>query len=274
MENNIKTFSLFVRDDEKSIETANYIRQLNLKSPKPLQEKENGDLIIAIGGDGTFLKAVTSTGFKKEKIYTGVHTGTLGFLQHLSENDIYTLIQHLSSEKELKTRKVLIPFISIQFSNGKSKNLKALNEIVICGKNYTKIDFDEYINDEFFQKISGNGIIISSSTGDTAYSMSAGGAIDFSGHYQLICTLLTPIRNAKYGSFIPNTIVCPKISIFTNKLKNIQIIIDGVSQEISSEQIKCIEVSMLNGDSYINKLEIKKYSKVQVIREKILGYDN
>lgn len=271
MKNNVKTFTLFVRDDEKSEKIAEYIRQLATSSHIPLEETENGDLVIAIGGDGTFLKAVNSTGFGKDKVYAGIHTGTLGFLQNLSENDIYTIIQYLSYEEEINTRKVLIPSIFVTLTTGEVLNFKAFNEILICGDKYTKIEFCEYIDGELLQEVSGNGIIVSSSTGDTAYSMSAGGAIDFSGYSQLVCTLLTPIKNEAYGDFIMNSIICPEVCIVPKKSKNIQIIIDGTPKEISSEQIKSIEVSMLNGES-INKLELKKYSKVEVIREKILGY--
>lgn len=273
MENNIKTFSLFVKpDDVKSQEVANSIRKHNSNLPHPLTETENGDLIIAIGGDGTFLHAVNQTNFSKNKLYAGIHTGTLGFLQSLSEQEAYSLFEYLNCEAEIVTRKVLIPIISIKLVDGTVLEAKAFNELLICGKNYTKIQFSEYVNDEFLQNVSGNGIIVSSSTGDTARSRNAGGAIDFSNHFQLICTLLTPIKSTVDGNFIFNSIICSKITIVPKTSKNIQIIIDGVPKNVSSELIKSIEVSMLNGDSYINKFELRPYSKVGVIREKILGY--
>lgn len=272
MENHIKTFSLFVRPDEKSQGIANSIRDHNSCSLHPLTESENGDLIIAIGGDGTFLHAVTQTNFSKDKLYVGIHTGTLGFLQNLSENDVCALFKCLSNETEIKARRVLIPSISVSLVDDTVLEFKTFNEILICGKDYTKIQFSEYVNDEFLQDISGNGIIVSSSTGDTAYSKSAGGAIDFSNHFQLVCTLLTPIENAANNRFISNSIICSKITIVPKASKNIQIIIDGIPRQISSELIKSIEVSMLNGNSYINKFELRPYSKVQVMREKILGY--
>ncbi len=272
MKNKVKTFTLFIRDDEKSEKIAEYIRQLAANSHIPLEETKNGDLIIAIGGDGTFLNAVNSTGFGKNKVYAGIHTGTLGFLQNLSENDIYTVIQYLSYEKEINTRKILIPNITVTLTTDEVLHFKAFNEILVCGDKYTKIEFSEYIGGELLQEVSGNGIIVSSSTGDTAYSMSAGGAIDFSGHSQLVCTLLTPIKNAAYEDFIVNPIVCPEVTIVSKKSRNLQVIIDGITMKISSEQIKSIEVSMLDSESYINKLELKKYSKVEIIREKILGY--
>lgn len=274
MKNNIKTFSLFVKpDDVKSQAVANSIRRRNSCFLHPLTETENGDLIIAIGGDGTFLHAVNQTNFSKTKLYAGIHTGTLGFLQNLSENDAYALLEDLSYETEIKTRRILIPIISVSLVDGRVLEFQTFNEILICGKDYSKIQFSEYVNDEFLQNVSGNGIIISSSTGDTARSRNAGGAIDFSNHFQLICTLLTPIRSTVDGNFIFNSIICPKITIVPKSSKNTQIIIDGIPKQISSELIKSVEVSMLNGDSYINKFELRPYSKVQVIREKLLGYE-
>ena len=54
------------------------------------------------------------------------------------------------------------------------------------------------------QNVSGSGIVISTSTGDTALSMSAGGAIDFSKNIHLVCTLDKPIKNIAFGNFIAN----------------------------------------------------------------------
>ena len=67
MKNNIKTFKLFVRPDAKSNEIANKIRKLNEQTTNPLIESDEADLIIAIGGDGTFIEAVTSTNFSKAR---------------------------------------------------------------------------------------------------------------------------------------------------------------------------------------------------------------
>ena len=81
MKNLIKSFTLVVRPDDKSRQIAESIREINSSLGSPLVESDDGDLVIAIGGDGTFIDAVTKMNFSKEKIFTGVHTGTLGFLQ-------------------------------------------------------------------------------------------------------------------------------------------------------------------------------------------------
>ncbi len=272
MKNNIKTFSLFVREDDKSQQIADHIRKLNGLSETPLMETDKGDLIIAIGGDGTFIDAVTKTDFSKERIYAGIHTGTLGFLQNLATNELFALIKYLSYEKELPTRKVFVPEIAVTFDNGSTKVFNSLNEVLICGKNYSKISFAEYINDTLLQNVTGNGIIIANSTGDTAYSMNAGGAIDFSEHFQLVCTLETPIRNASYERFLTNSVICPKVKVVPIAYREtLQIIIDGNTKPIDTSRISSITVS-INSSNYINKFELDTYSKVSTVRNKILGY--
>ena len=114
MTNNIRSFRLFVRPDERSKRIANDIRELNSRISHPLLESEDGDLIIAIGGDGTFIDAVINTDFSKDKIYTGIHTGTLGFMQDLSANDILSLIQYVNHETEIRTRKVYVSAIKVR----------------------------------------------------------------------------------------------------------------------------------------------------------------
>lgn len=273
MKNNIKTFTLFVLPDEKSLQIANQIRHLNKCSKRPLEETDNGDLIIAIGGDGTFLDSVTSTNFNKEKVYAGIHTGTLGFLQNLSANEVFTLIKYLSYEEEIPTRKVLVSAINVTLTNGKILNFYSLNEILVVGFNYSKITFAEYINGKLLQNVSGNGIVIATNTGDTAYSMNSGGAIDFSNHYQLVCTLETPILNGAYERFITNPIICSKVSVIPETSDKVSIIIDGITKKINPNLVKSVDVSMLDGSNYINKFELETYSKVNIIRQKILGYD-
>lgn len=271
MKNQVKTFRLFVRPDEKSRRIANKIRELNANKSHPLIESEDADLVIAIGGDGTFIDAVTTRHFSKDIVYTGIHTGTLGFLQDLCENDIFSLIQYIDFEKELKTRKIYTAFVEVFLKDGSTRQFFALNEVLVAGENYSKITFAEYINGELLQNITGSGINIATSTGDTALSLNVNGAIDFSNNFQLVCTLIAPIRNAVNERFIENSIICSKINLVLRPAENISIIIDGRKNDIDSRLIERIEVSMIDDSNYINKLELVNYSKVSVVRDKILG---
>ena len=272
MKNSIKSFTLVVRPDIKSRQIAESIRKLNSDLCSPLVESDDGDLVIAVGGDGTFIDAVTKMNFSKEKIYTGVHTGTLGFLQDLSGKDIFSLIRYFRYEEEIAVRKVYVALINVCKKDGSFESFYALNEVQVAGENYSKISFDEYINGELLQRVSGNGIIVATSTGDTAYSLNANGAIDFSNNFQLVCTLDVPIRNAVLERFITNSIICSRINIVLKPSDNIVINIDGKKKNIDSTEIESVEVSMVDDSNYIKKFDPNNFSKIQTIREKILGY--
>lgn len=280
MKNNIASYTLFIKGDEtksdfdpKSLKTANSLRELMAEFNPQIKEQEDGDLIIAIGGDGTFIDSVTSTNFNKNKIYVGIHTGTLGFFQNVSTDEIFTFIKYLSHERELNTRKIHVPSVKVILKDSTEKNFFSLNEVLITGSNHKKISFSEYINGELFQNISGDGIIIATNTGDTAYSLNAGGAIDFNNNFQLVCTPLIGITNAAYERFIKNPIICSEINIKLISSSHIQIIIDGIDKELDSKSIQSVEVSIHDASNYINKFEIERYSKTNIIRTKILGYE-
>lgn len=278
MKKRIETYSLFVSPKEKSKKIADQIRLLNkiTKRPFPLKEIENdGDLVIAIGGDGTFIDAVTSTGFSKEKIYVGVHTGTLGFLQDLSTEDIPAFINCLRYEKDIKskTKKVFIPSITVNLNTRETLHYHAVNEVLIGGEHYAKIGFEEYADGELLHRILASAILIASNTGDTAQSRSAGGPVVF-GNYsqQLTRTLIMPISHAVNERFLTSSILSPNFYIVLEPADNIEIMVDGILKEINSSEIKSIRVSMDDSD-YINKFQLKPCSKVETVRNKILGYD-
>lgn len=272
MKNKVKTFKLFVRPDEKSQQIAEQIRELNKNKSTPFIESDPADLVIAIGGDGTFIQAVTETHFSKDIIYTGIHTGTLGFLQDLCENDIYSLIQYLEFEKELKTRKVYIAQIKVFFKDNSTKQFFALNDAFIQGDNASKISFAEYINGEHLQNVVCSGILIATNTGDTAFSANLGSAIDFSNNFQLVCQLFAPIKNSTTERIIENPIICSQVLLSFKPSNNIRIIVDGKKKDIDSDSISSIKVSMLDDSNFINKLDLMNFSKVRIVREKILGY--
>lgn len=272
--NEFKTFRLFIRPDEESRQIANRIRELNSKLEKPLVESENesADLVIAIGGDGCFIRAVTNTHFSQKTVYTGIHTGTLGFMQELSEEDISELLQHVTTEQNFKTRRVFIALVKVFLRDGTSRQFFALNEIIVAGRNYSKIAFAQFIHDELLQNISGCGINIATSTGDTALSKSFGGAIDFSNNFQLVCELIAPIQNDATENFLANSIICSKIKLALKPSDDIIIKIDAKEQDIDSRLIESVEISMTDDSYCINKLDLKNYSKVKVCRDKLLGY--
>lgn len=141
------------------------------------KDVKNVDLCIVLGGDGTILRAVGSTVRKGIEII-GVNYGTLGFLAEFEKNEKEEIIDLLHSIERgdcpILKRSVL------EVSHGERKYY-ALNEIVVRreygGENTGMLRLGIKINGEEGEELFGDGALLCTPTGSTAYSLSAGGAI-------------------------------------------------------------------------------------------------
>ena len=133
----------------------------------------NCDLLIAIGGDGTMLSCSRLYGIDEIPVL-GINLGKLGFLTDIAPNELTTkLLEVISGQYVLDKRFFLETKIK-----GTGKKYVALNEVVIhSGAIAQLIEYDLYIDDIFVFRQKADGIIISSPTGSTAYSLSGGGPI-------------------------------------------------------------------------------------------------
>ena len=143
------------------------------KVSKENEIKKKSDLLIAIGGDGTMLNCSRIYGSKGIPIL-GINLGNLGFLTDINPNDLTAnLIKVINGEFKKDSRAFLRASVK-----GKRQSYLALNEVVIhSGSIAQLIEFDLYINRSFVYRQKADGLIISSSTGSTAYSLSGGGPI-------------------------------------------------------------------------------------------------
>jgi len=133
------------------------------------------DLVIAIGGDGTFLKTARMFLENGSPIF-GINRGTLGFLTEFSpaEYEIY-LLQILEEKFTIAERNVME---AVHNKNGTSQSLYFFNDAVISKGAFSRaIQIELHVNDLFLNRYSGDGLIIATATGSTAYSLSAGGPI-------------------------------------------------------------------------------------------------
>lgn len=132
------------------------------------------DLFLTIGGDGTILRWGKKAA-SADKPLLGINTGRLGFMATLEKNDISKL-KNLSKGKYKISSRMMINVILN--SNGETKRFLALNDVVLFKGVRSKLP--EYVvscgNTEV-TRIRADGLIISTPTGSTAYSLSAGGPI-------------------------------------------------------------------------------------------------
>ena len=135
----------------------------------------SADLALSIGGDGTFLNTAASVG-KKDIPILGINTGRLGFLADVAKDEIIPALQAIfKHEYTIEKRSVL----KLQTLDGSRLDSPyALNDIAISKQDSSSmIIVNAYANGELINIYQADGLIISTPTGSTAYSMSAGGPI-------------------------------------------------------------------------------------------------
>lgn len=148
----------------------------------------NMDLLLVMGGDGTLLGAARAAAAKEIPLI-GVDFGGLGYLCELKFGDtLEALADILNGKYTIEERWMLESVVSVGGEN--KTTIPCMNDIVITKKTGRMLRLKVFINDEYFTEFPGDGLIVSSATGSTAYSLSAGGPIVKPG---LDVILITPI---------------------------------------------------------------------------------
>jgi NAD+ kinase len=137
---------------------------------------KHSDIIIVLGGDGTLLNVARQASCNGVPLF-GINMGHLGFLTETEVDDMYASLEKLiTGDYSIEKRMMLEAFI--RNDDEPTKDFIALNDIVVAKGNFSRlITYSIFINDNFVDVYSGDGIIVSSPTGSTAYSLSAGGPI-------------------------------------------------------------------------------------------------
>jgi NAD+ kinase len=133
------------------------------------------DLLLVFGGDGTMLHAARQVAGSKTPIF-GINIGSLGFLTAVPSDKIGEALQHVWDGNYKFESRALIEASGVL--HGKKVSALALNDIVVTrGAVSRLISLDVSVNDELVTRYRCDGLIVSSPTGSTAYSLAAGGAI-------------------------------------------------------------------------------------------------
>ncbi len=133
------------------------------------------DLLLVVGGDGTLLRVAREVADSATPIL-GINTGGLGFLTPISADEVEHALETLWQGRiALETRPIITALVN---SGGKHVNHNALNDfVVVRGQTPRLIELEVNVNGELMSRYRCDGLIVSSPTGSTAYSLAAGGPV-------------------------------------------------------------------------------------------------
>jgi NAD+ kinase len=218
------------------------------------------DVVIAMGGDGTLLKAARLVGQTSTPIL-GINIGSLGFLTEIVEDEVYAILEDVvAGSYEIDKRMVL------EATLGKGgQKFAALNDLVIImGESGRIVEIALHVSDEYVCTFPADGVIVSTPTGSTAYSLAAGGPIVYP---TMDCIIVTPICAHSLG--VRPMILPSSERIRTQVLsraEDARLVVDG--QE-SLRLNSGIAVEIRKADYSTNLIKPKKKSFFKILRTKL-----
>lgn len=222
------------------------------------------DVFISIGGDGTILRAATFVRDLEIPIL-GINAGRLGFLASIPQESIaYYLDLVYRKEYTLSARTVLGLHSSVKNQQLEDINF-ALNEVSINRKDTTSmIVIETYLNGEYLNSYWADGLVISTPTGSTGYSLSCGGAVLLPDSKSLIITPIAPHNLNTRPIVIPeNTEITLKVS---GREENYLVSLDSRITTMTNEAVLTIRMEPFK----INMVAFADKTFLNTLRNKLL----
>lgn len=263
----MKTVRLFVNDNETSKNVSKIVKE-KLESANFQIVEDNYDLAIAIGGDGSFLRMIKSSNFNENCLYIGINAGTLGFAQEVNVEEIDKFILDLENNN-YKIENIGIQEIEIKTPDTVSKQL-SLNEMIVRDMELNTANLKVLVEGVLLEDFVGDGLLLATSFGSTAYNLSFGGSIVYNTFHTLQLTPIAPLNNKSYRNLL-NSVILPDnkevvIKPF-NRTKNLLITVDGdnnfyknvdyVSSKVSGREIQILRMKNYNFIKKINDKFLK-----------------
>lgn len=156
------------------VQSLNFSKDFQTYSNKKNLRDQNVDLFFSFGGDGTILNALIFIEDLEIPI-VGVNTGRLGFLSSFTKDEVFNELDSILAHNYVLSHRSVIEIVA---PNSGLFFPYAINDVSISRKETTAmITVDSYLDDEFLNVFWGDGLIISTPTGSTAYNLSCGGPI-------------------------------------------------------------------------------------------------
>jgi NAD+ kinase len=185
---------------------------------------EGCDLVMVLGGDGTLLSAARAIGRREVPLFP-VNLGTLGFLTAITIDEVFPELQRaLNGEHRIARRRLLS--VQVERKGEVVAAYEALNDAVLTKASLARmIDLIAYVDEQLVCTYKADGLIISTPTGSTAYSLSAGGPIIFPSVPANCITPICPHMLTNRPVLVPETSVIRVTSLGPEE--SVYLTIDG-----------------------------------------------
>ncbi len=231
-----------------------------------VNDSKKANIIASIGGDGTFLQAVRKTGFREDCLYIGINeTDTPVLYADFYINEPDKIVDAMTNEK-MEVRR----YPTIKATIDGHTSFYCLNECTVRSSIIKTFVMDVSIDDLLFERFRGDGMIISTPTGSTAYSKSLGGAV--------IDPLLPCLQVSEAGSLNNNTYRTLGSSFILGGERKLTLeivhegndypIIGMDNEALSIQHIDKIEITL--GDKKIKTVKMKDNSFWHKVHRKFL----
>lgn len=224
------------------------------------------DAMLVLGGDGTVLQAVRET--KTEPIpLIGINLGTLGFLAQIEPAGIEEALDRLIAGDYTREERMMLQGQAV-FADGSVREGFALNDIVITRNGPLQmLKLNIYVNGRFLHQYQADGVIVTTPTGSTGYSLSAGGPLIAPGAKLLMLTPICP-HTLNQRSIIFSSEDVIEIEIPQGRdgqMQRVSASFDGVTSAYitTGERIRirkseqCAEFILMNQESFLDVLNRK-----------------
>ncbi|WP_314002551.1 NAD kinase [uncultured Paenibacillus sp.] len=233
------------------------------------RDDEEPEKVISIGGDGTLLQAFHMYVHKVDEIsFVGVHTGHLGFYADWQGHELEELVEKMA---EAEPRYVRYPLAEIELDTPLgAAHYMSLNEFTLKGVDGTLV-VQININDELFEMFRGDGIVISTPSGSTAYNKSLGGAVIHPSISSLQLAEIASINNRVYRT-LGSSVVLPQhhhCDIISRKDQRLLLTVDHIN--IQRNDIRSIRCNV--SDKKVCFARYRPFPFWNRVREAFLDYD-
>jgi NAD+ kinase len=233
--------------------------------PQVSREEMGGrvDLILMLGGDGTLLATARALGDHDVPILP-VNLGGMGFLTSVTLDEVYSILDLvLAGQHRLSER---IPLCAEVLRNGEvAHSYLALNDAVLNKAALARItDFDLYLDEGYACSYKGDGLIIATPTGSTAYSLAAGGPIVFPVVHAFLITPICPHALTNRPLVVPDT---SKIRVeFHSSEESIYLTLDG---QVGVELQHGDQITVRKAEKTVRLVRPSRKTYFEILRNKL-----